>query len=729
MRAACPIHKGKRDSFAVNPETGQWFCHSQCGRGGSIFDFESKLNGTDFESAYAEVLRIVGRPSPNGTGRRVVATYNYTDEQGALLHQTVRYEPKGFSQRRPNGAGGWIANLEGVRLVLYNLPAVIASPIVFVVEGEKDADSLNALGVVGTCNAMGAGKWRAEYAQWLRGKHVIIIPDADEPGRKHAERVAASLTDAASVKTVVLPGGAKDASEWIAAGGTLEQLTQLCEAVSANTTVSHAANDSGWSPPVPLGDDLPPVELFDETLLPESLRSVVVDTSERMQVPPDYVATAIIVCLAGCVSRRAEIQPKACDDSWWEVCNLWGGIVGLPGFLKTPVLAAITAPLVGLETGLRDQYEKESEGYEHEKRKYDILLDAWKANAKRKAKANSSISDFEEEKPDPPVQQRLIINDPTHQKLHDILRENPLGVLVLRDELTGLLATLDQEGKEGARQFFLECWSGKGGFTMDRIQRGSVHAPNVCISLLGGIQPARLRSYLVDALKDGPSNDGLIQRFQVLVYPDHPSSFSYIDRLPNSAAFERLAQTYRKLHHLQSTRFRFAPDAQEMFAEWYCRLQQRIRTAVSSEAAINMHLNKYPKLMPVLCTLFHLADGQTTTEISLPYAQIGADYCNYAETHARRIYSCITSPQLKAARDLAKKILERRIGETGSFNIREIYLKGWSGLSEPDQVRPAIKILEELGWVRPERRAMGLPGRPPERYEINPLIWAKKSQD
>jgi len=230
LRAPCPIHHGKRDSFSVNPQTGAWFCHSGCQRGGGAFDFEAAVSGVDFKHAHEEVLRIVGRThSSNGTAKRAAAEYNYVDEKGKVLFQCVRYVPKDFRQRRPNGHGGWIWNLEGVRLVLYRLPAVMASPSVLVAEGEKDAEALSALGFTATCNPMGAGKWRGEYAEMLRAKEVFVIPDADEPGRKHAAAVLRSLKGIArSVKLLPLPG-AKDASEWIERGGTREALTQLVE--------------------------------------------------------------------------------------------------------------------------------------------------------------------------------------------------------------------------------------------------------------------------------------------------------------------------------------------------------------------------------------------------------------------------------------------------------------------------------------------------------------------
>ena len=147
---------------------------------------------------------------------RIVQTYDYTDEAGTLLYQVVRYDPKAFKQRRPDGKGGWIWSLDGVRLVPYNLQEALKADSVLVVEGERDVATARNMGLIGTCNAMGASKWRDEYSECLRGKNVTIIPDSDEPGRKHAEQVARSLFGkAASVAICHLPEGAgKDISDW-----------------------------------------------------------------------------------------------------------------------------------------------------------------------------------------------------------------------------------------------------------------------------------------------------------------------------------------------------------------------------------------------------------------------------------------------------------------------------------------------------------------------------------
>lgn len=141
--------------------------------------------------------------------KTIVSTYDYRDADRQLLYQVVRYSNKTFLQRRPDGAGDWIWNRNGTTPVLYRLPELRQAPdrLVFITEGEKDADRLAVLGLIATTNVTGAGKWHDEYNAEFAGRKVVILPDNDEPGRAHAAQVAAALLPvAAEVRIVALPG-------------------------------------------------------------------------------------------------------------------------------------------------------------------------------------------------------------------------------------------------------------------------------------------------------------------------------------------------------------------------------------------------------------------------------------------------------------------------------------------------------------------------------------------
>jgi len=233
----CPKCRGKDRwrVFGDFEDTGGCICN-QCGRNlGDGFALVGWFTGCDFPAAVTRVAEILGLPP---TRPQIVATYDYTDEAGELLFQVCRKEPgrdgkpKDFIQRRPDGNGGWLWKTKGVRRALYHLPELVAEPgrSVVVAEGEKDVDNLRRLGVLATCNAGGAGKWKPDHAKFLEGRNVVIIPDRDDVGREHADQVASSLQGiATSVRVVELPGPGKDATDWIAAGGTRDQLVALAK--------------------------------------------------------------------------------------------------------------------------------------------------------------------------------------------------------------------------------------------------------------------------------------------------------------------------------------------------------------------------------------------------------------------------------------------------------------------------------------------------------------------
>ncbi|HEU0183792.1 MAG TPA: AAA family ATPase, partial [Blastocatellia bacterium] len=225
--AHCPTHDDKKRSL-----------HISAGRNGETLVKDHGGCATEIVLA-AKNLKLSDlftESKTNSGARAIEATYDYRDEDGKLLFQAIRYAPKDFKQRRPDGAGGFIYNLQGVPRVLYRLPELIAADsgeIVFLVEGEKDVDRLRAGGLVATCSPMGAGKWRDEYAKFLAGRKVVIIPDNDQPGRDHAQAEAKSLRGVAvSGGTLTLPGLPEkgDVSDWLSLGGTIETLRAMAEA-------------------------------------------------------------------------------------------------------------------------------------------------------------------------------------------------------------------------------------------------------------------------------------------------------------------------------------------------------------------------------------------------------------------------------------------------------------------------------------------------------------------
>jgi hypothetical protein len=335
------------------------------------------------------------------------------------------------------------------------------------------------------------------------------------------------------------------------------------------------------------------------------------------------------------------------------------------------------------------------------------------------------VATAEEEEP---ARRRYVINDATVEKLGEILSDNPNGIMVVRDELTGLFKSLDRDGHESDRAFILECWNGNGSFTWDRIGRGTVEIPAACMSIIGNIQPGPFSYYLSRIFRGGADDDGLLQRFQLAVWPDAPGQWVNHDREPDAEARMTAKEVFDNLATIDPDDLgaksedntipflRFTADAQELWIEWRTKLEYRIRNDLESPL-LEAHLAKYRSLVPSLALLIHLADvgngpvGKAALERACQWAK-------YLESHARRIYA----PALFTASNTANELgLRLQRGELDDgFTVRELYNKGWHGLTSREEVQEAIDLLEDLHWLRGTREKTG--GRPSVKYAINPRI-------
>ena len=228
--ARCPAHEDSTPSLSISETEGRVLvhCHAGCEQRAVIDELRAR-------HLWAE------QPREDRSRARLVASYDYRDADGALAYQVVRLDPKSFRQRRPAEGGGWTWNVKGVAPIPYRLPelltAVKGGYAIYVAEGEKDVDRLRTAGIDATCNSGGAGKWRASFAEYFAGANVVIVPDNDEPGRAHAEHIAASLAPVAkSVRVLTLPGLPEhgDVSDFLDSH-TVEELEELAAAAPSWT--------------------------------------------------------------------------------------------------------------------------------------------------------------------------------------------------------------------------------------------------------------------------------------------------------------------------------------------------------------------------------------------------------------------------------------------------------------------------------------------------------------
>jgi hypothetical protein len=475
--------------------------------------------------------------------------------------------------------------------------------------------------------------------------------------------------------------------------------------------------DAEMQYPQQLPPALLPVPALDPSHLPDALQDAVIDLADRLQCPMDYIAVAMLSAAGAVVGNKVGIFPYANDESWEVYPALWGGIVGDPGSKKSPALQHAHKPLHHLESIASQKYAQEMQLHEQALRQYDQDIVAWKKN-------QSSVL-----KPTPPIEpkrERFVVHDSTYQALGVILSENSRGILALADELSGLLQSLDTTGQEAARGFYLTGWGGTAGYSFDRIGRGSITLSRYCLSVFGGFQPDKIKAYVQFTQRGNSKNDGLLQRFQLLVWPDHINKFKLVDRVPNQAVIDRYHRAIISLPNITaqsilgarllnngSQLLHFEPAAQSAFNAWYVQNEKMLFNG-NLDAARQSHFAKYRSLVPALALLFHLLDGHhgAVCEDCLTKAVL---FAKYLKQHATRIYSSICGHDHTAVRLLAERLLDQRL--SSPFTLRSLLHKGWTGLSSKEQAQAAIDALTEYGWLSETEFRTG--GRPTVKYSLN----------
>lgn len=534
-------------------------------------------------------------------------------------------------------------------------------------------------------------------------------------------------------------------------------------AVSTNGDNTEPESEQPWEPREDLPPGLPEVPSLPPEMIPAPLRTWLEGIAKRACAPLEMLVCPTIASLGALVGRKVGILPSRYDD-YLVVPNIWGGIIARPGAMKTYDIEQGAVHLKRLAAVAHDRFEAEREEMEAHCDRIEAEIAGTKEEMKKASKRHGDLDDLEKHLADlkrelkdaTVVERRYLTQDATIEKLGELLNENPDGILVLRDELAGWLRTLDKPGREGDREFYLEGWNGTGGYTFDRIQRGTVHIPAVCLSIFGGIQPGKLSKYIQDAMSESGGADGLLQRLQLIVWPDGLGAWQKADHWPDNDAKNRAFKVFEFIDTLKPTELgvkcedgsipavRFTPEAQDIFDVWRDELENRLRSVeLTSTPAFESHLSKYRSLMPSLALLFHLVDvaaefpepesevatsgtsgtptpGRLQTEFPLNVpsnpVRMAAAWCEFLEAHARKIYASELYPGIEAAHSLAAKIEQRSVVD--GQPVREIYRHHWSGLTNSSDVEQAIGILVAIGWVRTEN--LDTRGRPSEILRLHP---------
>lgn len=503
--------------------------------------------------------------------------------------------------------------------------------------------------------------------------------------------------------------------------------------------------DDLWLDPLPITAKKTKVDPLPPDALPDVIRNVAIDISHRMQTPADFAAATLIVQTGTVIGAGCSIRPKQ-NDNWQEVPNLYGGIVGDPATKKSPTINQCLQPIRRLEEAARTKFEHDYKEFEANKTIYEqqkkIAQDEFKKLLRKYdpdkglfiRDSKSSYRDLLESEPKEPKVKRFLCGDTTIEKLGDIAAHNSRGILVVRDELMALINSWYKPGHENDRQFYLEGWSGNLPHQVDRIKRGSLYIPNLCISVIGGIQPTLLIKHLSRMLNG--ENDGMFQRFNMLVYPDPIHQWQNIDREPDYVAINKLNEVieilamtdfieFGAVQHDEATSpyFHFEDDAQQIFYKWQEELHN-YKIQQNLPDFIKQHLAKYESLVPSLALIFHLVDcasNQFSGSVSKEALLRAIAYVEYLESHMHRIYSIATDIAVEGAKVLCGMIEAGDIDDT--FTARKIYRMGRSLLDNPELVQSACEVLEQHHWIQ-SRQSLptGSGGRPTTIYYVNPKV-------
>lgn len=526
----------------------------------------------------------------------------------------------------------------------------------------------------------------------------------------------------------------------------------------------------GHPQPTPITQTLPPVKTITSDMLPKNLWRYTDNQALRLSTPHEYIGVPLVIGLASTIGTKVSIFPKMLDD-WETIPNLWGAIIGNPSTKKSPALSAGVKPLHNLTFKAKEQYEHFKKEFATQKEVNEFKTKAAREELKKLAKEQAkqaddtenpitdddlkakaqSIAEASEADETAPMLKRYITDDSTYQKLGELLSQTHNGLLVERDELTGLLAALKGEQNEEARNFYLEAYNGTGSKIMDRVMRGSIFIDKHCLSVVGGIQPDKLEHYLSNSIK-GLGNDGLMQRFQLSVYPDHIKGRKEKDIAVDKGTRQAVYDLFEIIDNMtigdfikygackpdqfcNRPHYRFTKEAAEHFLQWYDHNTAKAES--SDHTIISEHLMKYTKTVPSLALIFHLIDcieyDANLGGVSLTALQTAIKWQKMLETHMYRIYSLVTDSANIKAHYLSEKIL--KVAEKGTdktditdwlthgFTARQLIRRGWKGLTATDDVLNALEVLIEHDWLTWESvPSTGRGGRPTERYYINPRV-------
>lgn len=692
----------------------------------------------------------------------IVARWAYHDATGKLLGYAARVSlPDGSKDvvpqtycRGEDGTCKWKVKSFPKPRPLYNLHKLAANPAapVIIVEGEKTADAGTKLLQPAVTVTWPGGGNAVDFVDLepLNGRAVAIWPDNDEPGYKAAVRMAKRLQGFAARVVIVMPPAFAD-DGWDIADEAPEdwKATEHLKAhAMAPDLFAKAAGleESQDEPPAHMDeappaepDDMPaprearqkpaaisqqfgqPIDLFGIQhppqlpidVLPDVMRNYVEDQSALLGSDHSVIGMTALVAAAACITDGIKLQPKRHDPTWRESARLWVAVVGDPSTRKSPAIDKAVRHVKRIDHDMVESSAQEQSAYQ---RQADEIKEL---NKEAKKKGGDPLP-F----PQQPPKKRLMVEDTTVEALSEVLRDNPRGVLCLKDELTGWFASMDayKGGTKGAsmdRAHWLEAYNG-GRRSIDRVTRGSINIPNWSVCMIGGIQEEMIRR-----VASTMGHDGLLQRFMVVCARP---AVKDMDRVPDMDAMDEYRQLFDRLVQLGPS------DEPVRMSEYAHQSRERVSDYARKMVAAFDHphmqawLGKWDGLFARLALLYHVIECMkwnvypTTSEVSAESAaRVERLMCGFLLHHAIHFYSEIldANDAMQHTRQLARLILAKRMEIITKRDMATLWKA--SRKLEDWELRKIVNTLANYDWLMPDTSLLDTDGKPRVWY-VNPAV-------
>lgn len=668
---------GGTDRFLVKLDIQKWTCR-KCSdeKWGDVFDFIAKRDSTPLQDVLAQyktsdfVPYAAKTPLPP-TKAAVTDQYIYRDETGSVFGVKSRTEPKGFlwGSDRATGAAP-----------LYNLPAVLsadADTLIWWVDGEKDVNTLTARGLIATSFADGMGtSWQPEFSRWLKGKHVVIIPDKDEElytkeedcakaaakSEAFIRKIQIGLLDAAASTTVLkLPGKGKDISDWLLYGGNLAELQTLATELRPReiTTILDNTVYPGLDP---------------KWLLAPSLVEFVETSHNSTGFPVEFFMSPVLAALSGAIGTSRILK-------LWEnlefTAAIWTCVVGDAGTGKTPTSKMALAPIYALESKWAEAY-------------YKAQLEQKEA-AKHRGKG---------EEPEDLIAKRILISDITIEAMASTLQDNPRGLLLDRDELSGWFKSFNQYKKSGDdRERWLSIWSSKSLIIDRKGNKYHSFVKRPFVAITGGTQPDKIKPILTG------DEDGLVDRW-LLFWPEaEPQYLEYKESVSTSIrtnytnVIQRLVTLQESMQfdgEVGPTVLGFSPAAATLF-----QVKSRAVTDYARTLPPGPYRTAHSKAIDHagrLCLVLHMAqvaDGSNDKEVSVRTVEAAWNILHVAYQQLGKAYTHAEAPaQNREADALLQWMVKRNMRKC---TIRELQRLRAPGCTKATEAKVLLDIMDNLG--------------------------------